>query len=152
MALRLDVATMSPPGIPCARVSRLPGLPARWAHENPQAKARVYALMPSAIFTVAGLAGKWRLERQLQSFRRSRGGEAEGGTRREASSPGEASDDGDFLAGFRAALGSKEESLEQELQAVREQLSNAEKRISEVETAKETLIDQLHQAREEVAG
>ena len=31
-----------------------------------------------------------RLERQLQSFRRSRGGEAEGGTRREASSPGEA--------------------------------------------------------------
>eukprot|EP00439_Symbiodinium_sp_Y106_P037143 s2863_g4.t1 len=148
MALRLDVARMSPPGIPCARVSRLPGLPARWAHESPEAKARVYAVMPSAIFSVAGLAGKWRLERRLQSSRRSRGGEAEGGAR--PAGPGEASEDGDFLAGFRAALGSREESLHQELRAVREQLSNAEKRISEVETAKETLIDQLRQAREEV--
>ncbi|CAJ1418359.1 unnamed protein product [Effrenium voratum] len=76
--------------------------------------------------------------------RRSRGGEADGPRKSQSASQEE---DPDFFSGFRAALGSKEAQLTQELQAARRAAEAAEGRASKVEGEKQKLWKEVVEAQ-----
>eukprot|EP00913_Durusdinium_trenchii_P009685 g9101.t1 len=89
-------------------------------------------LVPVAL--ASGAAASRPARRRLAL--RSRGGE-----RQERSAPAE--EEGDFLAGFRLALGSREELLQQELLKAEEDLARLRHQLDKIEKEKESLEDIL---------